>query len=79
VSGRVILNLEKDEDIKSVSIRFEGKINTEVLYVHQSEKKYKHEIVMFLFEETLFKGPFKLRATTYESNSAPRSGIPRSP
>lgn len=63
VIGKVVLKLEKDSEISGVVIRFRGKCKSQVPH---GDNSISHKFFMFTFEKQLFKGPFKLKADTYE-------------
>jgi hypothetical protein len=65
VSGKVVFNLMKDEDVAQVFVEFYGKYRTK-MKARESQDYQHYELVMFREHELLFKGPYKMRASTYE-------------
>ena len=67
VAGKVVLKLDEDENVEYVVIDFKGKCrNTIVTGTGQNRRTHKYERVFFAQQRVLFKGPFKMRADTYE-------------
>jgi hypothetical protein len=65
VSGKVLFNLMKDENFDQVFVEFYGKCKTKMR--SRESKDYRHyELIVFKQHELLFKGPYKVRASTYE-------------
>jgi hypothetical protein len=67
VAGKVVLTLTEDENVESVVIDFKGKCQTKIVTDNgQNRRTYTYECVFFAQQRVLFKGPFKMRADTYE-------------
>lgn len=68
VSGKVVLKLDKDQEVPRVTIRFRGKIKTSITTGGSNQRRTRrHRCIIFQFEKQLFDGGgYKLRATDYE-------------
>lgn len=67
VSGKVLFDPKEDENVDSIRIDFKGKYMTSVRSGEgPGEERRPYEIDMFWLHKTLFQGPFKMRASTYE-------------
>ncbi|KAE9376618.1 hypothetical protein N431DRAFT_400868 [Stipitochalara longipes BDJ] len=67
VTGKVVLTLTEDENIDNIFIDFKGKCRTKIVTGSgQNRNAHRYERVFFHKQQTLFKGPFKMRADTYE-------------
>jgi hypothetical protein len=63
VSGKVVFSPKSEETVESISVEFKGKVKTR----HGSDKnQHSYEDVLFFHTQNLFKGPYKMRAATYE-------------
>ena len=63
VAGKVVFSPESDESIESIYVEFRGKCETKISHGNDSQI---YERQMFRLTETLFQGPYKMKAATYE-------------
>jgi hypothetical protein len=68
ISGKVHLDLDKDEEVPKVLIEFRGRIKSSITTGSGNNRRTRRfEYIMFSFQKILFDGQdFKLRATNYE-------------
>lgn len=67
VSGKVVLKLTGDENIENIFIDLKGKCKTKIVTgTGQTRRVHRYELEFFTDRRLLFKGPFKMRADTYE-------------
>lgn len=69
VAGKVVLSLQEAANIESISIELEGGCKTKVTYhdhIFDQTHTYFYTSNFLNLKETLFAGPYKMRASTYE-------------
>ena len=67
VSGKVELITTEQVDVEKVNIRLEGRAKVKVVRrQNKNTHTYRSRIIFFVFESTLFKGPFTLKPGTLE-------------
>jgi Arrestin (or S-antigen), N-terminal domain len=68
VSGKVVLTQQEDEKIENIFIELKGKWKTKIVHHggQNNTQTHRYELDFYTERQTLFKGPFKMRASSYE-------------
>jgi hypothetical protein len=67
VVGKVVLTLTEDETVENIIIDLKGKCKTKIVRGSgQNRHTHRYELEFYTDRRLLFKGPFKMRADTYE-------------
>ena len=66
IAGKMVFSTKKDEKIDSIIIQFKGKCINRHGEGLEERRQEMYELDMFALQETLFQGPFKLKAGSHD-------------